>query len=104
MKKYTLVFLFLTFIACNTQNSSNQEKNSNYTEINKEGIINTFVDGSDIEKVNIWESNKNKDIIITFCLKGESVTVLLSDEYYYKIRTASGQEGWVMKGFVKVKE
>src|SRR4030042_1019764 len=100
MKKSALLLVLLLFIACGTQQSSKDTQESTYTEINKEGTINTFVDGMEIGKVNVWESNLNKNKIVTVCQKNDKVMVLLSDGTYYKIKTASGQEGWVMHGFV----
>ena len=51
----------------------------NYTNINRDGIINTYTDGVELGQVNIWESNKNKNNIVGICKKDEKVTVLLSD-------------------------
>ena len=106
MKYITILFLII-LLSCKQEIKTPQESIQKpsevvYIEINKKGIINTFVDGTELGKVNIWASNKNKNQIITVCKKNEEVTVLVSDEYYFKVRTSEGKEGWLMKGFVRL--
>ncbi len=102
---YALFLLPIVIVHCVQQSSTKENvEDTNYTQINRQGKINTFVDGYEMHKVNIWESNKNKDKILTTCKKDEEVLVLLSDGYYFKIRTQKGVEGWLMEEFVVLNE
>ena len=66
----------------------------------KQAYITTFVDGTDVGKVNLWNHKTERNNIVTSCTNQQKVTILESDDNYVKLKTADGKVGWCMKGFI----
>lgn len=69
------------------------------------GKINTFADGQDVQRVNLWSStNGSTRKINCFLTNNEPVTILKDSEPYYLVESINnkGCKGYCMKGFIKV--
>lgn len=69
--------------------------------MNEQKYITTFVDGSDVKEVNLWNHKTNRTEIVATCHDGEIVTVLETDGVYSKVKTSEGKTGWCMNGFLR---
>lgn len=86
----------------NTEENTNlQEEDS--VEVNTNETLNGVVSGC--ERLNMRkEANKGSDVI-TILVKNEKVTINTAEstEDFYKICTASGDEGYCMKTYITIK-
>lgn len=64
-------------------------------------FINTFVDGTDLKEVNLWNHMTKRTNIVTVCQDDDLVTVLKIHGVYARVRAQDGKIGWCMTGFQK---
>lgn len=73
------------------------------TNIIAKGIITTFVDGYDVNVVNLWSSDQSTRTIVAKMNNGDVVKILEDKEPYYFLELVkSNVKGYCMKGFVIV--
>ncbi len=72
-----------------------------YFEPRKLRRINTWVDGMDVNQVNIWDNMSSRNRVVESLLKNTKVAVIKESGEYVKLATVNGNEGWCMKGFIK---
>ena len=74
---------------------------TDYLGAKEMGKINTYVDGMDVGKVNLWKNWHVKDKVVTSVGKGEKVAILREQDRYLQVATITGDAGWCLKDFVK---
>ena len=68
-----------------------------------QGTITTHVDGTDVQRVNLWSSVSGNRTEVCHLLDGTKVKILENNGEYYLLEAPNGCKGYCMKGFVKNK-
>lgn len=63
--------------------------------------INSHVDGTDVQIVNLWDDKEKRTNIVEKMYNNNPVALIESQDGYVKLMTINGIEGWCMKGFLK---
>lgn len=78
-----------------------QRDSTEYFKKKQIGRINTYVDGMDVRKVNLWAQRDTKDRVVTSTVNNERVGLVEKSGMYVKVMTENGKVGWCLKDFVR---
>lgn len=120
MKKGILIAGLATLLlSCNSDNKNSEEQMQDdlaaYLEqdsIKEEepvkpigtGKIETFVDGSDVQRVNLWSTTGSDRSMTAYLTDGEEVKILEDADPYFLVESKKNSlnKGYCLKGFIIV--
>lgn len=90
------------FIVKESLQPANQNKvdSTLYFSKKKYSRINTYVDGMDVQQVNLWNTYNSNRQLRGKVFKGDKVIILEESADHYKVLAMNGTQGWCMKEYV----
>jgi len=114
MKNILLIIILAVIFSCtsNNENTSNQKQIDNISavedsktpkKLNLKGKITTLVDGTDVGRVNLWDTADEFRIMNGFLTNGDEVIILEDNGPYYLVESVEfkNRKGYCMKDFVE---